>query len=1690
MFGVTTKLANSFSNASRRLSFRSIGRNLAWVLLLMIGLSGTAQAVSLSFTTFSLESGTDLQPGAVYRFDDVTTGVDALVTVVSLNNGATLSQIDDATNPPTAGVWEALQPQYTGVDGSVTLNVEFVTADTSTSTTIANFTASAVDVDGDGISLTEFVEFSDFDRYTLESTTNLNVTESGTSTRFQANTVATVPGIGTAATENIASVVYEDISSFAITLGSEGTSTAFPRLTSINFNENLPNTFVNPETADLEIVKTASPLTVTPGDTITYTIMVTNTGDVTLTDIDVADTLPANVTYVAESTSATGPVAQTVTVEDIGPVSIPDDPDDDLTTCNSPVVRNIAVTDSFVLSDVNLGVNADHPFRGALRVRLTSPAATTVVLITTNGADADDNYDLVLDDESSSVIDDGNNDDTSTPLYDRNAQPDNPLNAFDGENSSGTWIMEICDTDGFNDQGRYNSSQLVLQGVPQTLTKTNQTGDLNPLVEGDPTTGNLVVPGDGFGLAAGDTLTVTFDVTVDTGATGTLTNTATADVFGLPPKTDTATNFIPSLDSFTDNTYTTEDNVYYRDPNDTGNAEEEFFVGGPGFPPSTNFTVAYYDGNGDLVFTETVTTDASGNLQSAYTVADGLDTTDPNFAYGNWTGVVVPDGTTPAATKAAQDASGTSVIEDPFEVRSWSETEFTDAAGNPVPGGIYPSPDGPGGNDDNAYLNVVDQDRNTDPTAIECISVTITDSVTGDSEAVTLCETGPNTGVFANDTSGNPFSIAREICTGAPVANDGILCVTESSQLTATYTDPNDTGDTSNDIVTNPITLASFEASEGVNPGDVHIEWSTSMETGNVGFDIYARGRDSGWVKLNAEVIPSNVINSVTVQHYAFDVSGVRGKVFAIVDIDIKGAEVVHGPFHLGKRYGAKRAERAQTDWDAIRAEHRDKKAKRKARKQHKMQQRQQRLEQHMDMEERRMRQQLKRQQRAKGLSMLDTPTQGLGAVANTTWWQRGLIAAVSWMIPAAHAMDVANIEVDQTGLQRVTHEQLVAAGIDLTGVRKDRLSLSSQGESVQRRVLGPKFVGPGTIIEFVGKDHETLYTQSNIYTLSVSDTRVKQAPVSQSPVPSGVAQTTYLETVRVEHDNAYSSSAPNNDPWYDTYVFAWGTTPGQIDVAVDIDNYVPSAGSAVLDLDVWGWIWTPENPDHHLVVELNGTAVADEFFDGLVHHPINAPLPANVLQAGTNTLSLKLPADTGAFADLVTLDHYAVTYPRSLIAKDGALVFKGNAAIYEVSSLPDKNVVVYRESPTGKIERIQKVHKNGKGSNYTARFSGVVEPAGESTFYVAAVANMTSSQITIPVDPVDITSAAAEYLIITHPDFIGSELDLLVNARQAQGFSVEVVDVEQVYAQFGHYLPGAQPIKEYIAYAHANKGTTHVLLVGGDSYDYHDNLGLGTVSFLPTLYAQTDDLVYFAPVDAKYTDVDGDNVPDLAIGRFPVRTAAELTTMVNQTLTYGQITYPQTAVFAADKFDASTQYSFKADSDTVIDQHLSDWDVATAYIDDLGVQGAKDMIIDSINNGVALTSFFGHSDLSIWTFDGLLNGADVDALTNVGLPTVVTQWGCWNTYYVSPYEDTLGHRFMLNSDRGAASVLGASTLTEAAAERVLAMEVFERLLTQGTTMGEAILQAKQAYAQTYPDQLDVILGWTQLGDPALVVQQ
>ena len=106
----------------------------------------------------------------------------------------------------------------------------------------------------------------------------------------------------------------------------------------------------------------------------------------------------------------------------------------------------------------------------------------------------------------------------------------------------------------------------------------------------------------------------------------------------------------------------------------------------------------------------------------------------------------------------------------------------------------------------------------------------------------------------------------------------------------------------------------------------------------------------------------------------------------------------------------------------------------------------------------------------------------------------------------------------------------------------------------------------------------------------------------------------------------------------------------------------------------------------------------------------------------------------------------------------------------------------------------------------------------------------------------------------------------------------------------------------------------------------------------------------------------------------------------------------------------------------------------------------------------------------------------------SVGAPTVVSQWGCWNTYFVEPEVETMAQAFMLSKGGGAAAVLGAATITTFREDDAFAPLLQQHLTTPAKPIGKAILDAKRDLAEDYPGMLEVILGLNLLGDPTMVV--
>lgn len=678
--------------------------------------------------------------------------------------------------------------------------------------------------------------------------------------------------------------------------------------------------------------------------------------------------------------------------------------------------------------------------------------------------------------------------------------------------------------------------------------------------------------------------------------------------------------------------------------------------------------------------------------------------------------------------------------------------------------------------------------------------------------------------------------------------------------------------------------------------------------------------------------------------------------------------------------------------------------------------------------------------------------------------------------------MPSVRLVVEADGLYRVTFEDLLAAGIDMSKVPLAQLALFDRAGAVPMYVQGNGTFGPGEAIEFYGKAAESLYSDRNHYTLRVDPGAALRASDDNTP-PSQLRNpvTVYLETARAERQSLYNPAAPGDDPWYDQDLMAI-FSPASSTHTLTLSDPEPSAGPARLGVDLWGITdWPGKDPDHHVVVSLNGTELADAQFNGSQPYPVSVEVPADVLSAGDNQIELRMPLDQGVDWDIVGLNAYEITYPRRLLLKDGHLSFRGEAAqAFTVGGLSGTDVSVYRLRGD-RLERIAKPSVSGGA----VTFAGASEAAD---YVVATSARKLKPGILAAPPREDIFAGSAEYLVITHPDFAAGVAPL-VSHRQAQGLGTQVVDVDQVYENLSNGMVDPEAIRQYVAYAAREKGTRYVLLVGGDTYDYKNYLGLNTLSFIPSLYAEAGGL-RFVPADPLYGDVDRDSIPDLAVGRLPVRTSAELAAVVAKTLAYDAKSYGRTVLAASDRYDAFERISFSQISHQLLDGlGAAGWSVEHADIDELGVPVARARVIGSLNSGVAFAQYFGHSSYNVWSFSILFASPHAMQLQNAGRPAVVAQWGCWNTYYVHPTINTLGHALMVAGDKGAAAVLGATALTDSESDIELGQRYLPRIVQPGATIGDALLAAKRDLAQQHPDMRDVIVGWTILGDPALVIE-
>jgi len=640
-------------------------------------------------------------------------------------------------------------------------------------------------------------------------------------------------------------------------------------------------------------------------------------------------------------------------------------------------------------------------------------------------------------------------------------------------------------------------------------------------------------------------------------------------------------------------------------------------------------------------------------------------------------------------------------------------------------------------------------------------------------------------------------------------------------------------------------------------------------------------------------------------------------------------------------------------------------------------------------------------------------------------------------------------LEVSHAGWYRVTLPQLMAAGLP-ADVDPAKLQLFADGVEQAIEVTSEG-------VEFYGTGRDTLWTGTRTYWLVAG---AAGARIPQVLNPRGNAMpTTFSATQTLLERKTYYAPLLNGDA---SNFFGDTVDDSGANETLTL-SHVGVATTAVLSLALQG----VTSGGHFVSVSSGGNVLGTCNLSGQEATTCTFALPA--VTEGANVFNL---VSTGVAPDISLVASASIVYDHALLA-DGdqlALTVPAGARV-TLGGFSSSDVrVVDVTAPAAPIEL--GIFPTASGGSFSASFDtqGGEVPRALWAFTAAKVgapASVAASRLSSWA-----TTGAGELVVISNGAFLDA-VRPLVDRRVAEGWIVALVDVQDVYDEFGAGDKTAFAIRDFLQYAgaHWRVPPRDVLLVGDATFDPRDFTGQGDFDFVPTKLVDTASMETSS--DGWFVDWNDDGVPDIAIGRIPVRTAADAASVVGKTLAYaGRGDLPRGGLFVTDVDDGALDFeAASAQSQPVVADLMP---VDTFMRSSATATPAG--LIAKLNQGPFLVNYFGHGSVEVW--DDVFSSTDAAALTNANASIYVSM-NCLNGFFHDLYTTSLAEALLEAPNGGAVAAWASSTLTSFDPQLTLNREFLRRLSRM--SLGEADIEAKKMITD-----VDAQRTWMIFGDPTL----
>jgi len=679
-----------------------------------------------------------------------------------------------------------------------------------------------------------------------------------------------------------------------------------------------------------------------------------------------------------------------------------------------------------------------------------------------------------------------------------------------------------------------------------------------------------------------------------------------------------------------------------------------------------------------------------------------------------------------------------------------------------------------------------------------------------------------------------------------------------------------------------------------------------------------------------------------------------------------------------------------------------------------------------------------------------------LEAVGNTV----EVAAEINSSAGDAHAL---KLKVSREGWYRVPADELAAYGFNPAQSGSWQLFADGEEQSI--------LVNGDGSLEFYGRGLNKPESDTRIYWLASGHSagrRIKNQKLEfDENVPEGAARLVVERADRTVRASTILNGEREN--WYCAII------SGQESFSnLSLSEVAAESGeTAQLSIDVQGLTYDA----HRVAVTLNGTEVGQIELNSITRSEWRLDIDPAQLLSGQNQIGLR---SLNGSSDVSLLEAVRITYPRLLKAADDRLQLRQEAGqSVKLNGFASEQVRIFDTTDPDRVNMFTAIGKEAEDGTYS-----VTVPAAAAARDLLAIG---ARPLPLTVDSMEGNQASdwrnpakrADFVIIAPAGF-HAQLAALQAKRQNEGLRTVIVDIEDVYDEFGFGVRSAQAVRDFLRYAKENwtLKPSYVLLVGDSSADprNYSSAGGSQVDLVPTGWVDTD--IMEASSDEILADFDDDGIGEISIGRLPVRTQDDLAAVLAKILAVD----PLKPAGANNRgiltvADANIGYDFVQGNQNIRQALPAEMSVTSVNREDGAAAVVRQQIVDRINAGPLMVNFFGHGSTGVWTSGGIFRLQDAAGLTNEQRPSLMVMLTCLNGAFAEQNE-TIAEALLKARHGGAFAAWSLSSMNYADVQEAMGTAWYQSLM-EGNRLGDAARTAKAAY-----DHRDTRYTLILFGDP------